>query len=174
MLQNNYFSSPVSARGFTLIEIMVVVVIIAAMAAFLVSNLSSDADRIARLESEQFIVVINEVRDEAVLSGQAYILSLDESTQQYSFEPLNLPTNSQDDANSSDELLNTRTINQQIRVTWDVFEHIDDELEPAVFISSLGEITPFNARFGGQDNDYYVFVDDENQLVREVRDARVF
>jgi len=157
-------------NGFTLIEIMVVVVIIALMAAILVANISRDIDRIARFESERFMAVVNEVRDEAIIAGESFLLFVDVQANNYQFSAVRASRNLTQD----DGLFNTRGINQELKLDWDVFEQFNDDTEPKVLISSLGEMTPFNLRFAGEDNDYYVFVNDENQLEREVKDARPF
>ena len=159
-----------TSRGFTLIEVMVVVVIIAVMAAILIGNLSRDTDRIARFESERFIAVINEVRDEAIIAGENFLLSVDDRANNYQFSALRTTRNPTQD----DGLFDTRGVNKEIKLDWEVFDQFDGEDEAKVLISSLGELTPFKIRFAGDDNDYYVFVNEENQLEREVTPSRRF
>lgn len=159
-----------ASRGFTLIEVMVVVVIIAVMAAILIGNLSRDTDRIARFESERFMAVVNEVRDEAIIAGENFLLFVDDRANNYQFSPLRATRNLTQD----DGLFNTRGVNKEIKLDWEVFDQFDGEDDAKVLISSLGEVTPFKVRFAGDDNDYYVFVNDENQLEREVQASRRF
>ena len=152
--------------GFTLIEIMVVVVIIALLATFFVTSLSSNLDRNARLEAQRFMAVINEVRDESIIAGEIFILSLDEKSRSYSFSSPRTNRLAVQDSG----LLKTRGVKQGIKIDWEVLEQFanqSDEAEgsaPRVLISPLGEITPFDVRFHGEELDYHVFVNDENQL----------
>jgi len=153
-------------NGFTLIEVMVVVIIIGLMTTFLVVNLSSDLDRLARLESSRFVAVINEVRDEAIIAGENFLLSVDEKSNNYSFQA----TREDRSVSSDDGLLKARFIEPELRIKWQVFDDFDDqESRSRVLISPLGEITPFEISFIGEENEYQIFVNDDNQL--EVRDV---
>ena len=149
------------SMGFTLIEIMVVVVIIGLMVALLTVNLSRDLDRLARLESNRFLAVVNEVRDEAIIAGESYILSIDDTKQSYKFSGTR-----EGSAVETDDLFKERFLQKGLKLDWKVFEDIEGESSPAVIISPLGEITPFDARFVGEDTEFHVLVNDENQLER--------
>jgi len=152
--------------GFTLIEIMVVVIIIALMVALLTINLSRDLDRLARFESERFLVIVNEVRDEAIISGESFILFVNETS--YVFEAA-----AQRSAQRNyDGLLKRRVIQEGVELDWDVFEDVEDDTQDHVLISPLGEITPFDARFIGDDIEFHVLVNDENQLEQRTENAK--
>ena len=163
-------SSSKRALGFTLLEVMVVVAIMATMIAFVAVSLSSDADRLARLEAERFMLVVNEVRDEAIISGEHFILSVNEDGGSYQFN-----SSRSDRSTASDNgLLRTRSIKQEVELEWDVFDDFsndnsdEDDQGPRVLISPLGEITLFEARFGGDEQDFLVVVNDENLLEQQV------
>ncbi len=149
-------------RGFTLIEIMVVVVIIAVVSVAVVSSLSGSDDRAARLQADRFMAVVNEVRDEAIIAGDNFILSVDERAGTYRFESV------YSQIGSNDSLLKNRKVDSEVELKWDVFEAFEDDLDakPKVLISSLGEITPFEASFAGSDLKYVVLVNDDGQLER--------
>jgi len=161
------------ALGFTLIELMVVVAIMATIIAFVAVSISSDVDRLVRLEAERFMLVVNEVRDEAIISGEHFILSVDDDIGSYQFSA----TRSNRSSTQDDGLLRTRRIEQEVDLEWDVFEDFsnddssDDEgdQEPRVLISPLGEITLFEARFGGDEQDILIVVNDENILEQQVK-----
>jgi len=72
--------------GFTLIEIMVVVIIIAVMSVAVVSSLNGNNDRAARLQANRFMAVVNEVRDEAIIAGDNFALIVDDKSGSYRFE----------------------------------------------------------------------------------------
>lgn len=157
------------SAGFTLIEIMVVVVIIGLMAALLLVNLSRDLDRLARFEAERFLVVVNEIRDEAIISGESFFLLIDDGQSSYYFEAVR-----EGRVNTNDDgLLDPRQLQQGLELDWEVFEDVDDETtQDRVLISPLGEITPFDAHFIGEESQYHVFVNDENQLEQRVEKAK--
>ncbi len=157
-----YRQNSVAQQGFTLIEIMVVVVIIAVVSVAVVSSLSGSDDRAARLQADRFMAVVNEVRDEAIIAGDNFILSVDERAGTYGFESIYSQTE------SKDSLLKDRNVDPEVELKWAVFEVFEDdpEAEPKVLISSLGEITPFEASFAGSDLKYVVLVNDDGQLER--------
>lgn len=165
LLHNRLILPSVAQRqaGFTLIEIMVVVIIIALFAAFVGLNINQDTGRTAKLESSRFLAVVNEVRDEAVIAGENFVMSVDERAQSYRFDLLRQNTT---EGENDDALFKVRTIPDGVDLEWNVFEQFDDDdkKSPRVLISSLGEITPFELRIGGKDIDYFVFVNDESEL----------
>ena len=149
------------SEGFTLIEIMVVVVIIGLMVALLTVNLSRDLDRLARLESDRFMAIVNEVRDEAIIAGESYILTIDDDNSTYKFSGTRTES-----AADTDDLFKQRSLQEGLTLDWEVFEDVETEGVANVVITPLGEITPFNARFVGDDSAFHVLVNDENQLER--------
>ena len=158
--------------GFTLIEIMVVVFIIAIMSVVITLSLSDTSDRSARLQANRFMSVVNEVRDEAVIAGQDYALIVDEKSQVYSFRHAR---GSRGGDISGDVLFKDREVDPDVDVKWQVFESFtdDDDALPTVLISSLGEITPFEMSFGGKKLRYTIFLNDEGQLQRRDQQGRL-
>lgn len=146
---------------------MVVVAIIGTMVLVIGVSMSRDSDRLAKLESQRFHAIVNEVRDEAIISGESYFLIVDEDSGSYRFQAAR-----SDRANPSDEgLLKARRLEQGVALRWDVFDLIeedfnDSDVEPKVLITPLGEITPFETKFIGDEMTYEIFINDENQLSR--------
>lgn len=145
---------------------MVVVTIIGVMVAYLGISLSRDFDRLAALEAKRFHAIVDEVRDEAVLTGEAYLLMVDKSSSTFSFSG----ARSDRQTNYDDGLLKQRTLEKGVTVDWEVFDQFDDdeEYDPKVLISPLGEITPFEVVFTGELNEYIVFINNDGQLERRV------
>jgi len=149
------------SKGFTLIEIMVVVVIIGLLVALLAGSLSRDLDRLARLESDRFMAIVNEIRDEAIIAGESYILTIDDNHSTYKFSGAR-----EGGTTETDGLFKQRSLQEGVKLDWEVFEDVETEGQSNVIITPLGEITPFDARFVGDDSEYHVLVNDENQLER--------
>lgn len=148
--------------GFTLIEIMVVVIIIAVMSVAIASSLNGNSDRAARLQASRFMAVVDEVRDEAIISGDNFALIVDDNAGTYRFESMN------SQASTADTLLKSRLVDKKVTLDWEVYEvfESDGKIEARVLITSLGEITPFEARFKGTELSYTVLVNQEGQLER--------
>ena len=163
---------------------MVGVAIFAVLAGLIVGSIQSNVDRNAKLEAQRFIAVVNEVRDEALISGKTLILTLDEEAAVYSFAVFGArDSQSEGDSGSSepkteDLLLRSRRLHGSVKVRWDLFEEIVDEdnefdvedeesieiVEKRAFITALGEITPFEVRFRGEEVDFVVALNDDGAL----------
>lgn len=139
----------------------------ATIIAFVAGSIRSDVDRLARLEAERFMLVVNEVRDEAIISGEHFILSIDEDAGTYQFDAVRSERSTAQD----DGLFRPRKIEQEVKLDWEVFENFSDDSdqEPRVLISPLGEITLFEATFGGDEQNVLVVVNDENLLEQNVK-----
>jgi len=150
---------------------MVVVIIIAVMSVAVVSSLSGNSDRAARLQASRFMAVVNEVRDEAIIAGDNFALIVDDNAGTYRFES----TRSQQ-ASAADTLLKSRLVDEKVTLDWEVYEvfESDAKTEARVLITSLGEITPFEARFKGTELSYTVLVNQEGQLERVDKKAVAF
>ena len=184
ILTNNDFKQPScnntfgqKQSGFTLIEIMVVVVVAAIMAAFIGVRIDRDNDRIARLEAKRFVAVLNEVRDEALMTGRIYALQFKKNDRSYLFysDPADWKPI------VGDRLLRERTLPEGIDMEFDIEEIKNDEEEELVaeeneesadvaslsdfiLISPVDELTPFSLILSGEDYRYQISLNDEQRL----------
>lgn len=65
--------------GFTLIELMVVVVIVAVLVAVGVLSMKPNEQAVMRAQEKQVKALLVHLRDQAALSGQRYLLGVDET-----------------------------------------------------------------------------------------------
>lgn len=89
--------------GFTLLEMMLTVGLIALTATFVGISISSSDSRIARLEAERFVALLNLAQDESILTGRPIVLSLDTHSRQYSFAVLDFNAASFDERGVDDD-----------------------------------------------------------------------
>lgn len=188
----------ISASGFTLIEVMVGIAIFAVLSALIVGSIQGNSDRNAKLEAQRFIAVVNEVRDEAVISGKILLMSVDEKGLSYGFDVVGGAQNS----NQGDTLLRTRFLDESVKLKWEVFDDFIDEDDETflelsnkndnsdndnsnsadqdvtsserVIISPLGDITPFQVRFGGEDDEFVVELNDDSILSMTIKRSNFF
>lgn len=74
--------------GFTLLEMMLAVGLIALTATFVSINIGQSDSKLVLLEAKRFVALVNLAQDESILSGQPIKLTIDAETNQYSFSPL--------------------------------------------------------------------------------------
>ena len=160
-------------QGFTLIEIIVVVAIVALLATVVTVSIRSNGDRHARLQAQRFMAVVNSIQDEAIISGGYFALSINEDSGVYRFEALHDSAIS----NAGAGLMRPRQVTHDVKLNWEVLESLpndDAEQAPQVLITGLGEITAFEARFGGDERDFVVFVTEQGVLDLREENARIF
>lgn len=157
--------STIAQRGFTLLEIMVVVVLIALTVTLVGLNLNRDLDQIASLEAERFAKLLEHLRDESVLTGKSYAIEVDEQKNVYRFlESADkwLPV-------KNDDLLRPRRFPEYLSVKMDVFQKGEDDSSEYLIVQGLGEITPFQLVVAGEEYLHIVKLDDSfNVMVEQV------
>jgi type II secretion system protein H len=77
--------------GFTLLEMMLTVGLIALTATFVGLNVGRSDARLADLEARRFIALLNMAQDESIVTGRPIILTVDAATHSYQFAPLDVP-----------------------------------------------------------------------------------
>ena len=89
--------------GFTLIEMMLTVGLIALTATFVGLNVGRSDARLAELEAKRFVALLNLAQDESIISGRPILLTVDAATHIYQFAPLDAPAIFMSDADSEEE-----------------------------------------------------------------------
>lgn len=176
---------PGDQRGFTLLEIIVVVLLIAISATFVVVNLERDTDTLARLESERFARLIEQARDESIISGRPYAVSVNPDQNYYEFlryragddkDKGEAETGDDEDSDDGewvpvtddqDRTFRRREVPVDLNV---IFELLAGSGKSGLMvIEGLGDITPFNFMIEGDSRVYAVRLDDnQNVAVSDV------
>jgi type II secretion system protein H len=99
-------------RGFTLIEILVVLVVVGIMVGLASVRLMPDDERLLADEAERLALLLEQTRDQAVASGEPIAFSVDGSGYRFSA----LDNDSAWVARAGDELLRERTLGSGARV----------------------------------------------------------
>lgn len=81
------------ASGFTLMEMMLTVGLIALTATFVGLSISGPDTRTVRLEAQRFVALLNLAQDESILTGRPIVLHVDAANRSYQFEVLDFNLN---------------------------------------------------------------------------------
>ncbi len=142
--------------GFTLLEILVTLVIVAAMAAMLVFSFQDSSQQKLRREASDFAVVLNAAADEAVMRGIEIGVVLDDEgyrfvvfdpeTKQWQTPKLGgLAEHTFPEPYALEFSLDGSEVDPQLieRIKSLAQRSDDEQLRPSILILSSGEVTPF-------------------------------
>ncbi len=161
-------------QGFTLIEIMLVVLLISITVTLVTVNLQRDPDQIAEQEARRFMALVEHVRGESVLTGRTIGIAVEVEDNTYSF----MRPGGTWSAISDDDVLRTRHVPEYLSVKVEIAaqagadENDDDkekdekEKSPPkyIIINTIGDITPFVFTVAGDDLAYTVSLQDGQNL----------
>jgi general secretion pathway protein H len=167
------------ARGFTLLEILVVLVIMAAMAGLLVIGFKDSPEQRLRREANDLAALLNAAADEAVLHGFELGLAIDpsgyrfvyfdgEKKQWLAVPEKMLPPHNFVDETSVAVVLDGAHIDEQAqqRIQLLSARSEDTKLRPLLLLLSSGEVTPFTLTLGyGEDLKIVLSGDGLNPIV---------
>ncbi len=141
--------------GFTLLEILVVVLLIAITASFAVVSLNRDVDRLAQLEARRLAGLIDQLRDESVITSRTYALEILSDERAYRFlvsaEGWQLITD--------DSMMRQRVIPEPLRLSYESPIDAEAGSRELVVVQANGQITPFTIIIRGEDKAYHVILD---------------
>jgi general secretion pathway protein H len=143
-------------RGFTLIEVLVVLVIMAAMAGLLVIGFRDNPEQRLRREADNLAGLLNAAADEAVMRGVELGLAIDDEGYRFVY----FDTKKKQWLAAADKALAPHAFPDPVSVTItldgeqldeQMLERIrvlsergdDEKLRPMVLLLSSGEVTPF-------------------------------
>ncbi|MFT3931250.1 MAG: type II secretion system minor pseudopilin GspH [Spongiibacteraceae bacterium] len=154
------------ASGFTLLEILVTLVIVAAMAAMLVFSFKDSSQQKLQREASDFAVVLNAAADEAVMRGIEIGVVLDDEgyrfvvfdpeTKRWQAPTLNgLAEHKFPERYLIEFSLDGSDVDEQVieRIKLLAQRSDDERLRPSILILSSGEVTPFSLTLSSEDKD---------------------
>ena len=147
--------SPTCDAGFTLLELLAVIVIIGIIISFASLSIGQNTSRIVQDEAERLHGLIQLAGEEAVLQGRELALEFDHD--RYRFLELGTADWQPIEA---DKMLRERPLPEAVRVKLmleDVVTSFKDKKKlPRIFILSSGELTPFDLTLSTDDGEEYV------------------
>jgi type II secretion system protein H len=76
--------------GFTLLELMLTIALIALTATFVGLNVGQSDAKLADLEAKRFVALLNLALDESIVTGRPILLEINTGTNSYRFAPLDV------------------------------------------------------------------------------------
>jgi len=156
-------------RGFTLVEILVVMVIVGLMAGMAVLAIGGDPHQQLKQEAQRIRSVLQLAADEALIQGQEYGLKLaSEGYQMVQFnEELAQWTEATQEAFAAYQLPNDITLSLQSegsKIDLTTLNKSEEEkqnkkqqeLKPALLLLSSGEMTPFTLQLHSADAEHQI------------------
>ncbi len=146
---------PLSQRGFTLLEIMVVLVIIGIMVSFAVLQFTDQGVKQVQEETRRLELLIKLAREEAILEGSDYAIGFWQGG--YSFYALNEEKGKWHEI-TEDPSLRPREIPEDIELSMElesqlIILEMKPPEKPQIFLLSSGEMTPFILQLSIQERD---------------------
>jgi general secretion pathway protein H len=128
-----------SASGFTLIEVLVVLLIIGIVIGVVAANLLPGTGERAREEAQRLVLVLQTARQEALLNGSVYAFAA--SAEGYRF--LRVDGRGRLASVDDDELLRARRLPAGVRIVALRVEGAGDAVKDGVLLSPTGELPDF-------------------------------
>ena len=130
-------------RGFTLIEIAVVMLVIVIVLGIVSVNLEPDRESAVRDEAKRLVLLLRTAQEEAILQGKMLAVAFE--AQGYSFQVL-------DDKNEfqplpQDDVLRPRPLPQGIEISSVDIEGAPETGIPRLLLLPTGELPPFTITF---------------------------
>lgn len=146
---------PPRSRGFTLLEMMVVIVLIGLSVTIITVSLERDIDNVAELEARRFAALLEYLRDESIVSGRTYAVEVDELARSYRF----LTPGETWRPVERDHVLRARSLPEYLKLRFQLLEAAQEDAVSLLVVQGSGEITPFEFIVLGEDADFVVSVD---------------
>lgn len=147
-----------NAKGFTLLELLVALVLIGIILSFATLTLDSGEDRRVKEEAHRFFNLIKLAQEESILNGRELALEID--SQGYRFTILTDEGQQVIDDPVFRERVFAEFIHPVINIEKSQFflktDKEEEDTAVKIFILSSGELTPFQVEFPASDKIYQV------------------
>lgn len=152
--------SPSTIAGFTLFEILVVILLIGITITLATLNLQRDVDQLAEHEARRFAALIEHVREEAVLTGRAIAVEIDEPERAYRF----LRAAGEWEPITQDDVLRRRQLPEPLVLALESVTAADNENGNLIVSRIIGDVTPFVLTIRGEQTAYRVTLDESQNI----------
>jgi len=157
--------NPITARqsgGFTLIELMVTVTLVAIIAGMVVLSIGDDPKRAASDESQRLQALLSQLREEAVLQGKVYFFRAELDKYAFLF-----PDKKGKLAPIEDELFRPRQFSEGVAVIDSEVDGKATHQDPVIIIYPTGDLSPFRMIIGNSGAHWQLSSDINGEIQRE-------
>ncbi len=138
--------------GFTLLELMLTIALIALTATFVGLNVGQSDAKLADLEAKRFVALLNLALDESIVTGRPILLEINTGTNSYRFAPLDVQAvfvsadsddgqqgetgdnNDSGEASARDSFFKQRLVPEAVTIQFSRLPDAPDQLADAGFV----------------------------------------
>ncbi|GBE08831.1 hypothetical protein BMS3Bbin11_00187 [bacterium BMS3Bbin11] len=146
--------------GFTLLEIMIVVFLIALTVGIVSINFRRDPSQIVEKEARRFVALVDQMCQESITQGRVLALT-DEGATAYKFVVFD---NAEWQAVKQDDIFRLRQLPEGISLNLDVEDTSSDEDKAYLRCEPDGFMTPFSAEFDLEEVRYRVLTNEKRKM----------
>ncbi len=149
-----------SSSGFTLLEIMVVVFLIALTVGIVAVNFRRDSSQIVETEARRFVALVDQMCQESITQGRVFALTDDGATA-YKFVVFD---NAEWQAVKQDDIFRLRQLPEGINLNLDVEDTVPGGDKAYLRCEPDGFMTPFSAVFDLEGARYRVVTNEMRKM----------